>query len=928
MDRNDRYDISGYTDEDLYYILGFSEETIPPRTEDLEDRIIRELKNYQTNRTATGKRMFEMLKNIYEHFFSTAADDENTGEDKDEDEEMESERLRELEENDFEEMLDSYEVDDYVSIDANTNEVQLNAPNLSKLQLMGLSQNELEAKIILEMQKYKFANTEHGRKTYHLFTEIYKRLFDTTTTAAQTNNAAKIDLSLNTNESPLLQSSINHDTKQLNLSTEEDKTKVLYSKTLDYTPGKVNPILKETFKRIISVDSQYREEIYPNATDFTLNFTEMLRDVVSMKLYAVQIPITWYTISNSYGSNFFYLKPVDNANTYGIYNNAAHEYKVEVAPGNYTPSTLRDEIVNKMGTLGTKYTDVNFGETSFSYGGTDARSKLTIEIQKVYNESYYDMDVLGTQIRNMLGLPSEGVISLTSIESTYDVIEGTYIVNNQNNTILIENYIPSTANGTSVDEILDTIKIEMPLHGVNAPASPQTLLNELNEQLKNNIYLKNSEVQWRANNTNTNTKTVWNIELNRYKTKNKINAKVRVKFPVDSNDPNQPTKRLWTGTPSAFGMASTVIVSESITTTTITDTNANNQYRRLDNEYIIFRPKLDVLGGVYIQDEQYRNNNNIVLQFDGSYNQTTLISAINGYFNENTLLKNSTIQTSGINNNIVTMNISITKVYTTADYRIVFYDVESFIKCTNASKSYRNATADTTLGYILGFKELTEYELSNQNLITVDGTNYYKNPDTGLSTGSIYSTVETTNSRKVELTSDSVLSIYLYNYFMIILDDFNQNHLNDGLVTIAPQDRSVTLPSYANRKNYRACDDPNTGEVVNSATATTGLTQKQIYSVEQIIAEQNKARNKMSAGPYVKDMFALLPVKASGAEPGSIYNEFGGTLQQQERVYFGPVNIRRISIKLINDKGDVVDLNGANWSFQLVCEQLYQNNYS
>jgi len=878
------------------------------------------------------------LKNIYEHFFSI---EETPGEhEQNEDEEIESERLREWEENDFEEMLDSYEVNDYVSIDANTKEVHLNTPNLSKLHLVGLSQNELEAKIILEMQKYKFANTEHGRKTYHLFTEIYKRLFDTTTSTAQINNAAKIDLSLNTNESPLLQSSINHDTKQLNLSTEEDKTKVMYSKTLDYTQGKVNPILKETFKRIISVDSQYREEIYPNATDFTLNFTEMLRDVVSMKLYAVQIPITWYTISNSYGSNFFYLKPIDDVNTYGIYNNTVHEYKVEVAPGNYTPTTLRDEIVNKMGSLGTKYTDVNFGQTGFSYGGTDAKSKLTIEIQKVYNELYYDMDVSGTQIRSMLGLPLEGVISLSSIKSTHEFTQTLterdnerYIVNSQNNTVIIENYIPSAASGMSSDEILDTIRIEMPLHGPNTSnttlASPQIILNELNQQLRNNLYLKNSEVQYVAYSANNSTKYkyVWNIELNRYKTKNKVNAKVRVNFPGYNTDPNQPTKRLWTGYPSAFGMATTAIVGESTFDTSIT-ANTNNENRRINREYIIFRPKLDLEGGVYIQDDQKRHQNDIVLQFDGIYNQTTFITGMNNYFNENIALKNSSISKSGNN---VSMNISITKVYTTADYRIVFYDVESYVKCTSASKSYRNATADTTLGYILGFKELTEYELSSKNIITIENTKYYKNPDTGMSTGSIYSsTVETIYNNKAELTSDSVLSIYLYNYFMIILDDFNQNHLNDGLVTIAPQDRSVTLPSYANRKNYRGCDDAITGAVGNGTTTviTNGLTQKQIYSVEQIIAEQNKVRNQMSSGPFVKDMFALLPVKASGAEPGSIYNEFGGTLQQQERIYFGPVNIRRIAIKLINDKGDVVDLNGANWSFQLVCEQLYQNNYS
>jgi hypothetical protein len=48
--------------------------------------------------------------------------------------------------------------------------------------------------------------------------------------------------------------------------------------------------------------------------------------------------------------------------------------------------------------------------------------------------------------------------------------------------------------------------------------------------------------------------------------------------------------------------------------------------------------------------------------------------------------------------------------------------------------------------------------------------------------------------------------------------------------------------------------------------------------------------------------------------------EFGGTLQNQNRKYFGPVNIKKLSIKLMNDRGDVIDLNGTNWSFTLICE--------
>ena len=63
-------------------------------------------------------------------------------------------------------------------------------------------------------------------------------------------------------------------------------------------------------------------------------------------------------------------------------------------------------------------------------------------------------------------------------------------------------------------------------------------------------------------------------------------------------------------------------------------------------------------------------------------------------------------------------------------------------------------------------------------------------------------------------------------------------------------------------------------------------------------------------------------MKITGLTPGQSFVEYGGTLQNQDRLYFGPVNIRRMSVKLVSDRGDVVDLNGANWSFSLICETL------
>jgi hypothetical protein len=150
--------------------------------------------------------------------------------------------------------------------------------------------------------------------------------------------------------------------------------------------------------------------------------------------------------------------------------------------------------------------------------------------------------------------------------------------------------------------------------------------------------------------------------------------------------------------------------------------------------------------------------------------------------------------------------------------------------------------------------------------------------------------------------------------------------LNDGLITITQKDKNLSLPSYADRKKF-ICD-PFTDRPLNigiTAPASNSLTQNQLYSINQIINTQNTPKGYTNPGVYVKDIFALIPMKVSGMKPGDIYVELGGTLQNQNRLYFGPVNIHRMAVKLLNDRGEVLDLNGANWSLQLLCEQLYQN---
>jgi hypothetical protein len=57
---------------------------------------------------------------------------------------------------------------------------------------------------------------------------------------------------------------------------------------------------------------------------------------------------------------------------------------------------------------------------------------------------------------------------------------------------------------------------------------------------------------------------------------------------------------------------------------------------------------------------------------------------------------------------------------------------------------------------------------------------------------------------------------------------------------------------------------------------------------------------------------------------GDVNVEFGGSMQDNKRIYFGPVNISRIRVKLLDDKGHVVNLNGCDWCVTIISENLYQ----
>jgi hypothetical protein len=228
---------------------------------------------------------------------------------------------------------------------------------------------------------------------------------------------------------------------------------------------------------------------------------------------------------------------------------------------------------------------------------------------------------------------------------------------------------------------------------------------------------------------------------------------------------------------------------------------------------------------------------------------------------------------------------------------MVFYYSLGFVKCYPGTKSAKNITWDTTLGWLLGYHNLVSYKFSNYTIA----------------------------SGYVSIDSDSVVTLNLYNYFIICIDDYNSSQINDGLITLTGMDNNNQLPSYSSRVNKQC--DPVTGNLIYNTIESVDyskLTQNQIYSLTQITnanLQNNLPENKIySSTPSVSNVFGIIPIQPG--TNGQTFVEYGGSLQNQDRNYYGPVNISKMSVKLITDRGDVLNLNGANWSFSMIFEQL------
>jgi len=196
---------------------------------------------------------------------------------------------------------------------------------------------------------------------------------------------------------------------------------------------------------------------------------------------------------------------------------------------------------------------------------------------------------------------------------------------------------------------------------------------------------------------------------------------------------------------------------------------------------------------------------------------------------------------------------------------------------------------------------------------------------------------EPDSSGNISINTPYILDVppdlYGPKYFMLVIDDYNNNIVNNGLVNMKDTISKLSLPSYYNSAsksfdNTQNIECPVSNNISNKnpymkKSSPRQLTQAQLYSVNEIITNRNKQSNRV-VGPTTSNIMAYIPLKGITNLRPEPYIEHGPAIQTNERNYFGPVDIERMRVKLVDDKGNLVNLNGHDWSFSLTVEQLYQ----
>ena len=299
-------------------------------------------------------------------------------------------------------------------------------------------------------------------------------------------------------------------------------------------------------------------------------------------------------------------------------------------------------------------------------------------------------------------------------------------------------------------------------------------------------------------------------------------------------------------------------------------------------------------GNNYFYIEKGSNLTKISIS-SGNYNNTTLKDAINS------ALSDASINDIVFSLNTTTNKITIQNNDGSNPQTIIFYDhldiSQNFQNNNNGDLSPDvQAKLNNNLGWILGFRNINKSTISLEYQIQNNGT----------------------------IVGESLCFIPYTKYFIVLLDDRNKNQTNKSLVQISSEKEFIKpTQHFKNIDNSLNCLTNNNFDSF-VGYENTQLTQKQLYSRLQVNNHKSTFKHKNSTldATGINNVFGIIPFEQKSLVWGE--SMFTSDKNRFKRKYNGPIDIDKMEIKLLDDRGNLLNLNGAEWSMTLISTHLYQ----
>ena len=650
----------------------------------------------------------------------------------------------------------------------------------------------------------------------------------------------------------------------------QDLTNITTTKSVPYKPGVLNPTLKTTTKRLLNIDSRNREMpgglhvAYPEAgcsTNYTINLSETLKDVQALTMHSYEIPTSWSTIDEHYRNNKIIIIPYVKNDVL-----AAEGYQPLAVPNVYYmisfPSGSPNlSVINEYLSQPLKHWEAYDYITNRSLGGVTAQNQPS---SKFY-----------------IGVTMEGYLKIVC--TGLSALDG-FISNPQ----ACANNIQTSPHAYSGEAFTNAIQ------GISQ--NPIT----------------SATVQCQGGETQT--------------------------YAIPPGDGGEPL--------TMEGLSSVVINTETLNLPEMPGCEVTSITHELGGA----ASTIPVVGGVLMLPEIQANAQTwnqcgySIVFWDAATSQSY----------------NPDVGDPDVINHLTSHNMTL------PTHLPSFHSSEEQTGRVSASGEMKSSRYQNSMGWFLGFRD----PVAPVGLVPAEGPNTITASDVVIAPAwSIWAPEDLQIPLTNELLgckNDDVLALKEWklhddiNYVYVILKDYNKNVSSKTVVNALPLQTVVDMPSYAKAvtgtlqtalaQSFSSTkvpfplnvtpDNPVRGVVMEDSSDpysaakgiydfNDGLTKKQLYTLASIrAARQNRSTYSVPNATNSSDVMARIPTRANNSglktQNDKVIVGYGSSLSVSERKYFGPVDISRLTVQLMDPYGNILNLHNRDWSFTLRVEHLYQ----